>query len=70
MSTCLHHERFSFNIRDRFFEHWNYSCCDICEQVCTCRNCTQLPLQQYFLGLINTEDSDTACSDDTDVYVE
>ena len=47
-----------------------HSCCDICEQVCTCRNCTQLPLQQYFLGLINTEDSDTACSDDTDVYVE
>lgn len=38
----------------------NHSCCDICELLCTCQNYKQLPLQQYFLGLCESEDSDGA----------
>lgn len=38
----------------------NHSCCDIYELLCTCQNYKQLPLQQYFLGLCESEDSDGA----------
>ncbi|XP_062603119.1 ATP-dependent DNA helicase RecQ-like [Saccostrea cucullata] len=44
-----------------------HSCCDICELECSCKNCKQLPLQQYFLGPCVMEDSDSVSSDATDI---